>query len=270
MDPLEQQLHDRIRQAGDTLTVPRVDPAADVRRGRVGLRRRRVAVAGGAVAGVATVVGGTALLAGGSDHGTRSPDPAGATSPSVTVETSPTVRTDIHRLSRGMEFRPVQVADAVAGYESVVLAGLDPEGRDGGPDLEALTRDHFLSNEATTDGDVATFTTDPTLLGADFFLRTPDGRSSISLTIQEGRSPEDCGVEGLVCHDFALDRDDVRARFLTREGALVGVVVDRPNGEWVSLSQVNDPTRTEPLLPWTPYELVQVALDPALVLPRIP
>ncbi|RHW27174.1 hypothetical protein D0Z08_10955 [Nocardioides immobilis] len=297
MDTLEQQLHDRMHRAGGGIAVPATDPADDVRRGRAGLRRQRAVTVGGAALAVAAVAGGAVSLAGGGEDNARSIDPATAGPPSPSASATPDPRPPEITVSgdsgtdRGFEpsesfsFPSEQVDEAIAGYEAAVLAGLDPEGAGGGPDLTAAARDHLMQGDAEPSGDGATgFTIDPSFLGADFVLRTPDGRSSLSLDVEdipphqehaEGQPPEggwdDGGAGGrVVCHEVDLGRDDVvKARYLERDGQLVGAIVDKSNGETVSLIQVNDIGNPEPPLPWTSDELFAVLLDPALTLPHV-
>lgn len=259
MDTLEQQLHDRMHRAGGGIAVPATDPADDVRRGRAGLRRQRAVTVGGAALAVAAVAGGAVSGDSGTDRGFEPSEP--------------------------FSFPSEQVDEAIAGYEAAVLAGLDPEGAGGGPDLTAAARDHLVQGDAEPSGDGATgFRIDPSFLGADFVLRTPDGRSSLSLDVEdippdqehaeeqppEGGWDDGCARGRVVCHEVDLGRDDVvKARYLERDGQLVGAIVDKSNGETVSLIQVNDIGNPEPPLPWTSDELLDVLLDPALTLPHV-
>lgn len=296
MDTLEKKLTERLQRAAVDIPLPTAGAADDVRRGAARLRKRRGFEAGGAALAALAITGGFYAAGGPGDRATDSAPPVAeqeTPAPSedepFVVEIDPDGKVVVppgrHSEDEweGYTYEPPQVQAAVDAFEAAVLDRLDPEGPGGGPDLVAVPTDGFMGEEVRIEGDVATLVVDPSMMSVEFELSDGTRQSRMSLSVEDvalgeqrsGETPPPGGWDDscdprLTCTE--IDRaviGNASGMVIEKDGELVRVTLERPDGITVSLGLVDQQGKEEVRLPWSALDLIAVLVDPALELPSV-
>lgn len=257
MDILEKRLADRFQAVAPDIAVPAAEPIEDLRRGARRLRRRRVAIAGGTLAAAVVVTTGIALGTGGTP---KAVDAEFAKDPVPTYAVKPEPPTD------RPDVRPPAVKAALRQYEAAVDEHLGELGDTPSPQA--------MSGEAERGHGSLAFTQDPSMLALDWRIGLDGKKVDVALSVwrDDGEPFDGFGdcADGRQCEQLEVtdpEADGAQATYL--HGQLYTVVVHTADGLNRSFALVNFLGKSEPAMPWSADQLVELLLDPRLELPTL-